>query len=277
MCVTKTRSQYYKDVGTKEVLTAELERTLFAEYKHTKDIRVRNRIVEGCLRFVIQCAHKHNADNTALDDLISAGNIGLLIAVDRFDIDRGTRFLSYAAHWISLYMRNEYDKSNDAGGIVRIPTWKKKAMRRVTAAKNKVQQKEGRQADNTEVCTAAKVSEKQLAVLESTFVPSPDYSTVERKLTNSTISSQTAQPSDRAENKSITAAVIQSMDNLNSVEKWVLKAYYGFENDTHKSLRDIGASIGCTSERVRQLKARAMGKVKKTLSKQKTPNLEAFV
>jgi len=268
MHVDKIQSHYYKCVGTKEVLTAAIERELFAEYKKTKSIQIRNRIVEGCLRFVIQCAHKHKVDHTTLEDLISAGNIGLLIAVDRFDCTRGIRFLSYAAHWISLYMRNEYDRTNDASGVVHIPSWKKKAMRRVTAVRNKMQQQEGHVAENKTICDAAKVSEKQLVEIENAIhnASAPDYTLVEKKITHSAATTTPPAPGERADKKAVTLVISKGMGTLTPMEKWVLKAYYGFGDDTQKSLRDIGASLGCTSERVRQLKEKAMCKVKRTLA-----------
>jgi hypothetical protein len=103
-------SQYYKDVETTSLLTAERERQYILEYHNTKSPAARDKIIQGALRYVISEARKHPKalrDKGVLEDLIAAGNIGLIRALHKFDPDAGTRFLTYAGWWVRHEMREE--------------------------------------------------------------------------------------------------------------------------------------------------------------------------
>jgi len=144
-------SSYYVQIGRRAPFTREEEETIFRRYnavkKKLKKLRVvdseseslekdllylRNKIVEHNLRFVVKVARSFwmgsNTEN--LENLISAGNIGLIRAVDRFDTKRGTRFLSYAAHWIALEIRTELASAP----LVKIPIWWQKMMAKLAQA-----------------------------------------------------------------------------------------------------------------------------------------------
>lgn len=103
-------SKYYKDVESTSLLTAEVERQLIIEYHNTKSPKARDKIIQGALRYVIAEARKHPRalqDKSVLEDLIAAGNIGLIRALNKFDPDAGTRFLTYAGWWVRHEMREE--------------------------------------------------------------------------------------------------------------------------------------------------------------------------
>jgi len=103
-------TKYYKDVESTSLLTAEAERVLILEYHNTKNARARDKIIQGALRYVISEARKHPKalqDKGVLEDLIAAGNIGLIRALNKFDPDAGTRFLTYAGWWVRHEMREE--------------------------------------------------------------------------------------------------------------------------------------------------------------------------
>lgn len=102
--------QYYKDVEHTCLLTAEEERKLILDYHYTKNPKARDKIIQGALRYVISEARKHPKaaqDKNVLEDLIAAGNIGLIRALGKFDPDAGTRFLTYAGWWVRHEMREE--------------------------------------------------------------------------------------------------------------------------------------------------------------------------
>lgn len=118
-------TKYYSAVSSVVVLTAATERGLLAEYKSTEDLIVKRRIqaqvIEGALKFVIHEARKQPRaikDREALQDLIAAGNIGLVRALEKFDITQGVRFLTYAGWWVRHEMREENKHLN----ICHIPT-----------------------------------------------------------------------------------------------------------------------------------------------------------
>lgn len=145
---------YYSDVKNMTLLTAELEKRLFASYRtcgncrrtytedalqtrcpacdKPRDLRSRERLVEGALRFVVKMAREYarrakgeRHGEELLLALISAGNLGLLVAVDRFALEKGTRFLTYAAWWVREKILEELDNM----GVVRVPAYQQKAQR----------------------------------------------------------------------------------------------------------------------------------------------------
>jgi RNA polymerase primary sigma factor len=111
---------YYKDVEGTRVLSAEEERRLILSYHATNSPTARDLIIQGALRYVIAEARKHPRsihDRSVLEDLIAAGNIGLIRALKKFDPDAGTRFLTYAGWWVRHEMREEGRKL----GLFHIP------------------------------------------------------------------------------------------------------------------------------------------------------------
>ncbi len=117
---TDSLTRYYKEVEVTSMLSAEEERKLIAKYKESNCPRSRDLIIKGALRYVIAEARKHPKsyqDRSTLEDLIAAGNIGLIRALNKFDINAGTRFLTYASWWVRHEMREESRRI----GLVHIP------------------------------------------------------------------------------------------------------------------------------------------------------------
>lgn len=113
-------SRYYKEVESTRMLSAEVERELILRYKETKDPKARDLIVQGALRYVIAEARKHPRsmmERSILEDLIAAGNIGLIRALNKFNPEAGTRFLTYASWWVRHEMREEGRRL----GLVHVP------------------------------------------------------------------------------------------------------------------------------------------------------------
>lgn len=117
-------SLYYKDVEGTHLLTAKEERKLLLEYRDTESEDAKNNardlVVQGALRYVISEARKHprsHSNRSVLEDLIAAGNIGLVRALGKFNPDAGTRFLTYAGWWVKHEMREEARRL----GLVHVP------------------------------------------------------------------------------------------------------------------------------------------------------------
>lgn len=117
-------TKYFSEVSSVQMLTAAAERALIYEYKASTNPKIkstiRDRVIKGALKFVISEARRHprSKDRAAFQDLIAAGNIGLLRALEKFDLDQGTRFLTYAGWWVRHEMREENKHLN----ICHIPT-----------------------------------------------------------------------------------------------------------------------------------------------------------
>lgn len=113
-------TRYYKEVEATHMLTADVERDLIKQYQLNKSPIARDRIVKGALRYVISEARKHprsHVERQTLEDLIAAGNIGLIRALTKFKPEAGTRFLTYASWWVRHEMREESRRL----GLVHVP------------------------------------------------------------------------------------------------------------------------------------------------------------
>lgn len=260
-------SRYYSDVGQTKIIDAATERELFRRYQEKGDLAARDRIVEGCLRFVVKLAAKYTDNMDRLKDLISAGNEGLLAAIDRFDPTRNTRFLSYATHWVLLHIRNELHNAD----LVSMPLWYQKTVCKLNKVKTRVMTQTGQRATDQQLCRAAGVMKAQLEHLR---VDRFHYLTVEdTNLSNDGIEIRAMNAEMREMLKSMlypdsTSANDPSIPKLSPKESFVVGAYYGFVGDPW-SLKQIANYLGVSSERVRQIKEAALKQMKGILEKRK--------
>lgn len=125
----RVMADYFQEVGDHPIRTAAEEAAIFRAYRSATDARVklrlRHEIAGGYLKFVIRHAHKKTRNRELLCELVAEGNVGLMYAIDKFEVDRGFRFLTYAASWIDVHMR-EYINRNHA---VHIPNHARKKYR----------------------------------------------------------------------------------------------------------------------------------------------------
>lgn len=254
---------YYTEIREVQLFPADVERALFVEYRTCKscgftykpdgralakcptcsaarNFAARNKLIGGALRFVLKVAKdyarrargsKFEADT--LKALVSAGNLGLLVAVDRFEPERKTRFLTYAAWWIREKILEELDN----GGVIRVPAHLQKTLR----AKRKA-------TDSTELDAAHVTLETVGAV---------DQSHGEDVLEQTLINDYGID----ALHGALTALKFRERD------KYVVLAYFGKREDA-KNLRQISRRLDISSERVRQIKRQALEQLRAHLSAQ---------
>lgn len=252
-------ARYYHDVGKTEILSARDERALFHNFSKTRDPQVRERILGSALRFVIKLAKNYSRDVDTTKDLISAGNVGLLKAFDRYDLSYGTRFLSYATSWVLLEMRNELYSV----GTVSMPLWRQKVINKISQAHTRAMSQQGRKASVQELQKCVDLNPTQIQRLlncEALCITCLD----ENDLTDRPGSGRKTIDS-RLMDKESRALVGQLIKMLPTVkEQFVIKAYFGWVSDP-LSLRQIAGVLGVSSERVRQVKVDALRRIRKQL------------
>jgi RNA polymerase primary sigma factor len=243
---------YYAEVGRTEMLSPFEELELFHEYKRTRNEAARDKLVHNCLRSVVKIANKYSSDPEIVKDLISSGNLGILHALERYDPGKKTRFLSYATYWIRLFVRVELSNSN----LVSMPLWRQKALRKVRQVRTGIARSEGRQASDLEIRDATDLTDAQLQRLEvEKFRYSSAGTSSALKTTKDFILTQTI---DRQTKEVLNNYVKQ----LQVKEQFVVRAYYGLCIEP-MSLCQIANLLGVSSERVRQVKSAALGRLKK--------------
>jgi len=216
-----------------------------------RNFKARDRLISGALRFVVKVAKEYayrtrgpSFENEVLTGLISAGNVGLLVAADRFDATRNTKFLTYAAWWV----REKILEELDGQGIIRVPAHKQKALR--------AQRKYG---GGTEV--------------EAPHVTLDDVESID----------SAGHCDDRLESDLVnTYGVSVLRDALDAMalrerDKYIVLAYYGAREEP-KNLRQISKRVDLSSERVRQIKKDTMAQLRiHLMSSQVSSSRDVFV
>lgn len=267
----RTMEAYFADVRGSQLLSAEMERALFVQYRTctkckwqfplgkpasrctrcntTRNYRPRDKLIAGALRFVIKVAKDYarqarglNYETDVLKSLISAGNLGLLVAVDRFDLNMGTRFLTYAAWWIREKIREELDNS----GLVRVPAYRQKALR--------LRRRMGETIEH----------DAAYILLETSA--SIDLSQSDDRLERNLVNTYGAEV--------IHAALTEL--GFRGRDRYIILAYFGVREEP-KNLRQISSRLNLSSERVRQIKQDVLTKLKDYLeSKQIADSEDVF-
>jgi len=259
-------ARYYNDVSKTEILDAKTERELFRRYRRKKDPAARERILHSALRFVIKLARRYGRDPDMTKDLISAGNIGLLKAFDRYDPKRGTRFLSYAASWVLLEMRNELYNA----GTVTMPLWRQKALGKISQTNARALVRNGCVATAKELEREVDLTPTQLKHLQECehlhITDLAESDLLRPHGSNGYMHHPVGKMLDGlAINKESRAILGQLMrGNLTSKEQFVVKAYFGWVADP-MSLRQIASVLVMSSERVRQIKTDALERLERKL------------
>jgi RNA polymerase primary sigma factor len=237
-----------------KIVNREVELELYRQYKEHNDIEARNKLIESGLRFVVKLAQKFAKDLEHQKTLISAGNEGLLVAIDRFDPTRGTRFLSYATWWVILYIREEIHKSS----VVSVPIWRKKSARKVQTVQDRLRDTLGREATMEELQEGTGFSANQIQnVINDTHIIIPIDSAPH-------IAEKSSTESDVI-NKTANALITYLIMTLPIRERFIVQAYYGFITDPPMSLKQIATILAISSERVRQIKIESLESLKKLL------------
>ena len=266
-----TISSYMADVGRYPLLTADEELELTRRYRDTGDVEAACRIVTANLRFVVKIAYEYVRYGVKLADLVQEGNLGLMRAVQKFDPDRGYRFISYAVWWIRALIRAYVLKS---WSLVKLGTTQaqRKLFVSLSRARREVARIDG--SDPLKELSPAEVTE----VAGRLNVRGDDVREMELRMSHRDVSIDVTVTDDSAGTRldmmadpdaDVQADVIRREDGgrlkvkiESALEKLPVKERYIVDNrlmaDEPMTLGEIGKSFGVTRERVRQLETRAM-------------------
>lgn len=255
--------RYMKEIANSRPLSSEREVELAKRIKRG-DEAARNELVEANLRFVVTIANEYKSEAVPLSDRISAGNIGLITAAERFDETKGFRFISYAVWWIRqaiLQCIAEYSR------VVRIPLNQIDLLQRIKRFNEEKHQAAGVWPSHQEIADEFNVSQYQvsctLAVgqrtqsLDATFTPDDEGSLME------IVADPNQLPPDNSMLQFALAAEIEAaLETLTEREATVVSLYFGLRGGSEHTLAEIGRLLRLTRERVRQIKVRALQRLK---------------
>ncbi|MHC1746597.1 MAG: RNA polymerase sigma factor RpoD/SigA [Negativicutes bacterium] len=255
-------SIYMNDIGRYRLLTSEEEVQLFCKISHG-NMNAKEAVINSNYRLVVNIAKKYSGRGMEFLDLIQAGNLGLLKAVDRFDYHKGYKFSTYATWWIRQAITRYIA---DHARLIRIPVHMIEMLRKLQKVFTTYSVNLGRKPTNAEVAEVLDSTEERvdylLGLLEdavSLDVPAGE----DGDLTLSDIIEQRdeKQPFDIVATILLKEQLDEILDTLKPNEKKVLQLRFGFKDGHAHSLQDIGHQFGVTRERIRQIEAKALKKL----------------
>ena len=255
---------YLNDIAASQPLSRQREVALAARIKNG-DMKARDELVWANLRFVIDVAKNYQHRGLPLLELISAGNLGIVTAAERFDGTRGYKFISYAVWWIRQSILQTLAEQTRT---VRLPQNKVALLRKI--AKVSLQLGREREAEPDLEWIAAELDMPPTEVLKTmrnaravlsldyTFEEDDDYSLLTRLV----------DPSQKAPDAEVTCAssrnqVAEMLNSLEERERRIIQLYFGLEGHETLGLEQIGALMGVTRERIRQIKEKAFNKLRR--------------
>ena len=258
-----TVSLYFNDIASSTPLSREREVEL-AELIKDGDMKARNELVQANLRFVVDVAKNYQNRGLSLSDLISAGNVGLLTAAERFDGEKGYKFISYAVWWIRqsiLQTLAEHVRT------VRLPLNKLSLLKEIADVSRRLGQGREGDPDVNEIAAELDVPADEVldTMLSARSVRSLDESFEEddeRSLLNILADNTQATPDDNVLHTSARTQLEEVLESLDERELRIIRLYFGLDGSEALTLEQIGGLMGLTRERVRQLKERALGKLR---------------
>jgi RNA polymerase primary sigma factor len=269
-------SQYLREINLIPLLTRE-EEDAAARGAAKGDRKAKNKLINGNLRFVVNVAKKYQGQGLPLQDLINEGNIGLINAVDHYDVDKGYHFISYAVWWIrQAILKAICEKSR----MIRLPLNRANEMVQIEKTRKFLQ--EGYSVDReiqeiakllnmdpAHVSDLVRIS-KNLVSLEN-----PVYTGKDASILGDFIEDESYQPPDqKAIEYSLKKDIESVLKTLNQKEADIIRYRYGLGNITPLSLKEIGERFNLTKERIRQIEKKAIRRLQHP-SRQRY--LEAYV
>lgn len=260
--VTDPVRQYLRDIGRVSLLTAAEEIEL-AKRAEKDDKRARDQLTSSNLRLVVSIAKKYVGRGMSLLDLIEEGNIGLMRAVDKYDWRRGYKFSTYATWWIRQAITRAIA---DQARTIRIPVHMVETINRFNRTQRRMMQELGREPTPEEVAAVleidpAKAREIIKVSQEPTSLETPVGDEEDSHL-GDFIKDQGLQPDEQATRELLKAHLDEVLDTLSPREKRVLQLRFGLDDGKQRTLEEVGKEFGVTRERIRQIEAKAIRKLK---------------
>jgi len=268
--------KYLQEIGKVPLLTPEEEIDLSIRIKKG-DQTALEKLVKANLRFVVSVSKQYQNQGLSLGDLINEGNLGLIKAAKRFDETRGFKFISYAVWWIRQSILQALAEQSR---IVKLPLNRVGALNKIGRAYNSLEQEYEREPtaaeiadelnmDLSEVSEAMKISSKHIS-MDAPFAQGEDNSLLDVLSSN-----EEPLPDNTLMNDSLKGEIERALSTLTEREAEVIKLYFGFnEEGTSLTLEEIGEIFHLTRERVRQIKEKAIRRLRHT---SRSKNLRAYL
>jgi RNA polymerase primary sigma factor len=254
---------YFKDISEVELLSPEQEIDLAKRIKQNDD-KALKKLVKANLRFVVSVAKSYQNHGLSLEDLINEGNMGLMKAAYRFDETRGFKFISYAVWWIRQSILQAIAEKTR---LIRLPLNRVGTLTRIGKVYNRLEQDFERVPTHTEIASVLEANPDDISYTiekgtRSVSIDSSLYSDINSRLIDIIENREEPKPDSKVLSQSLPEEVNIILESLPKREAKILKLYFGLDGEKPHTLEEIGIIFKLTRERIRQIKERALGKLR---------------
>lgn len=258
---------YLKDIGRVPLLTAEQEIELAKQMESDDEqerANAKHILSEANLRLVVSIAKRYVGRGMQFLDLIQEGNLGLMKAVEKFDYTKGFKFSTYATWWIRQAITRAIA---DQARTIRIPVHMVETINKQMRATRQLLQKLGREPSAEEIaafmnCSVERVREIQKIAQDPVSLETPIGEEEDSHLGDFLEDNTALSPSDVAEGNMLKEQLIQVLNTLTPREEKVLRLRYGLDDSHPRTLEEVGREFNVTRERIRQIEAKALRKLR---------------
>ncbi|MCP5514278.1 MAG: RNA polymerase sigma factor RpoD/SigA [Spirochaetales bacterium] len=272
-----TLSIYLKEINNIPLLSREDEEK-YARLAAAGDKNARDILVKSNLRFVVNVAKKYKNQGIPLSDLINEGNIGLLNAVEKYDVDRGYHFISYAVWWIKQAILKAIGEKSR---MIRLPLNRAGELVQIERLKKEYLAINGSDPDLKDIASDLSLTEEHVREMinisrEHISIDTP-VSSGERdsaKISDYIEDTRYKQPDEFIIDRSLKEEINKLLATLSGKEADIIEQRFGLNGETPQSLKEIGDRFNLTKERIRQIEKKALERLKHVSRKQ---YLEAYI
>lgn len=263
---SQSLEKYLQEIGKVDLLTPEEEVDLAIKIKQGSQLAL-EKLTKANLRFVVSVAKQYQNQGLSLSDLINEGNLGLIKAAQRFDETRGFKFISYAVWWIRQSILQALAEQSR---IVRLPLNKVGSLNKINKAFSLLEQEYEREPSADELADVLEIGSKEVSstigVAARHVSMDAPFATGEKNSLLDVIPNRSFPSADRnlSYSESLRKEIERSLSTLPDRQKEVVKLYFGIGLEHPVSLEDIGLQFELTRERVRQIKDKAINKLRTT-------------
>ncbi len=263
--ISKNQSleNYLREIGEVRLLTPNEEIELAQRIKQN-DQRALKRLVSANLRFVVSVAKSYQNYGLSLEDLINEGNLGLMKAAYRFDETRGFKFISYAVWWIKQSILQAIAEQSR---LVRLPLNRVGTLTKIGKVYSMLEQEFEREPTPDEIAKVLEVDSNDITdtikmATRSVSMDSPLQKNSDSRLIDIIQNQQDPEPDSDVMGESLKEEVNYILSTLSAREARILKLYFGLDGEKSHTLEEIGVKFKLTRERVRQIKEKALRRLR---------------
>ena len=260
---TPSLDKYLHEIGKEDLITAEEEVELARRIK-SGDNEALDKLIKANLRFVVSVSKQYQNQGLSLPDLINEGNLGLIKAAQRFDETRGFKFISYAVWWIR---QSILQALAEQARIVRLPLNKIGSINKINKTFSELEQRYEREPSHLEIAQALELAPKDVkdSIASSGRHVSMDAPITQDEDTNLydvLLSKENQSPDKGLVNDSLRKEIERALNTLTPREADIIRLYFGLNGKHAHTLEEIGEKFCLTRERVRQIKEKAINRLK---------------